>query len=136
MSAILVRRALEVALAAMTPALATAWENAPYTPVVGTPYQRVTLMLAEPDNPEMGSARYTEQGIFQIDLKYPLNGGPSAVTTRAELIRSTFYRGASFTSGGVTVNIEKTPEIAPGRVEEDRFVIPVKVRIFAHILRS
>jgi hypothetical protein len=58
------------------------------------------------------------------------------VTTRAELIRSTFYRGASFTSGGVTVNIEKTPEIAPGRVEEDRFVIPVKVRIFAHVIRS
>lgn len=136
MSAVLVRTALEVALAAMSPAVATAWENEPYTPVVGTPYQRVNLMLAAPDNPEMGSARYTEQGIFQISLAYPLDAGPGAATARAELIRSTFYRGASFVSGAVTVNIEKTPEIAPGRVEEDRFVIPVRVRFFAHIVRA
>jgi hypothetical protein len=136
MSAVLVRAALEVALAAMSPALATAWENAPYTPVAGTPYQRVTLLLAEPANLEMGSARYTEQGYLQISLAYPLNAGAGAATARAELIRSTFYRGASFTSGGVTVNIEKTPEIAPGRVEEDRYVIPVKVRFFAHVIRS
>jgi hypothetical protein len=136
MSAVLCRAALEVALAAMSPALATAWENAPYTPVAGTPYQRVTLLLAEPANLEMGSARYTEQGYLQISLAYPLNAGAGAATARAELIRSTFYRGASFTSGGVTVNIEKTPEIAPGRVEEDRYVIPVKVRFFAHVIRS
>lgn len=136
MTAVLCRAALEVALAAMSPALATANENVSYKPVVGTPYQRVTVLLAAPANLEMGNARFTEQGFMQIDLAYPLGTGPAAPTARADLIRSTFYRGASFTSGGVTVHIEKTPEIAPGRVEEDRFVIPVKVRFFAHILRS
>jgi hypothetical protein len=33
----------------------------------------------------------------------------------------------------VTVNIERTPEIMPGRVEEDRFVLPVRVRFYSHI---
>ena len=132
MSLVSVRIALESALAAMSPSLGTAWENAPYSPTVGTPYQRVFLMAAEPANDEYGQ-RHTEQGILQVSLAYPLGAGPSAATTRAELIRSTFYRGASFTSGGVTVTISRTPEIAPGRVEEDRWVVPVRVRFHAHI---
>jgi hypothetical protein len=132
MSAVLIRSALEVALAAMSPALATAYENAPYAPVVGTPYQRVTMLLAQPANDEFGPV-YREDGFLQVDLAYPLDTGPAAATTRAELIRSTFTRGASFTASGVTVHINRTPEIMPGRVEEDRFVIPVRIPFYAHI---
>lgn len=133
MSAALVRKALEVALAAMSPALSTAYENAPFSPVVGTAYQRVTLLLTEPANPVVGGGFYTEEGFLQVDLAYPLDAGPAAATARAELIRTTFYRGASFTASGVTVNIERTPEIMPGRVEADRFVIPVRIRFYAHV---
>jgi hypothetical protein len=132
MSAVLIRAALEVALAAMSPALATAYENAPFTPTVNVPYQRVTLLLAQPANDEFGPM-HREDGFLQVDLAYPLNAGPSAATARAELIRSTFSRGASFTASGVTVHINKTPEIMPGRVDEDRFVIPVRVPFYAHI---
>jgi hypothetical protein len=131
MSALLVRSALEAALAAMTP-LQTAWENAPFTPTVGTPFQRVTMLLAQPANDEFGPI-YREEGFLQVDLNYPLNAGPKDASTRAELIRSTFPRGASFTASGVTVNIERTPEIMPGRVEADRFVVPVRIRFYAHI---
>lgn len=132
MSAAAVRAALEVALAAMSPALATAYENANYSPVVGTPYQRVFVLRAAPDNPEIG--RFTiERGIMQISLYYPLGTGPAAAEARAELIRTTFYRGASFTASGVTTIIERTPEISPGRAEDDRWVVPVRVRFFAHI---
>jgi hypothetical protein len=134
MSALLVRSALEVALAAMTPSLATAFENAPFAAVAATvAYQRVTVLLAEPANPVVGPGFHTEQGFMQVDLAYPLNAGPGVATARAELIRSTFYRGASFTASGVTVNIERTPEIMPGRVEEDRFIVPVRIRFYAHI---
>lgn len=132
MSAVLIRSALEVALAAMTPSLALAYENATYSPVVGTPYGRVTMLLAQPANDEINSF-HREEGFLQVDLNYPLSAGAAAATTRAELIRSTFYRGAPFTASGVTVTIERTPEIMPGRVEADRFVIPVRIRFFAHI---
>lgn len=134
MSALKVRNALETALNGMSPALATAWENHAYTPVAGTPYQRVTVLLAEPVNAEIGrSGLYMEQGFMQVDLAYPLNAGANAATTRAELIRTTFYRGASFTASGVTVTVERTPEIMPGRVDEDRFVVPVRIRFYAHV---
>lgn len=132
MSAVLIRSALEVALAAMSPALATAYENAPYTPVSGTPYQRVTVLLAEPANPEINSY-HREQGFMQVDLSYPLNAGPAAAEARAELIRDTFYRGASFTASGVTTTVERTPEIMPGRVEDDRYVKPVRIRFYSHV---
>ena len=132
MSAVKERQALEVALAAMTPAISTAYENMPFTPVPGTPYQRVTVLLAQPANHEIGDG-YMDQGFMQVDLKYPLNAGPAAAETRAELIRSTFYRGRSFTASGVTTTIERTPEIMPGRVEEDRFVKPVRIRFFSHV---
>lgn len=134
MSAVLIRYALEEALAGMSPALATAPENESFAPAEGTPYQRVTMLLAEPVNAEIGRAGlHREEGFLQVDLKYPLNRGSGAAATRAELIRSTFYRGASFTASGVTVNIERTPEIMPGRVEEDRYVVPVRIRFYSHI---
>ena len=132
MSAVLVASALETALDNMSPPLATAWENAPFTPTQGTPYQAVTVLLAQPANDEFGPV-YREEGFFQIDLKYPLGAGKGDAITRAELIRTTFPRGASFTASGVTVNIERTPEIMPGRTEPDRFVIPVRIRFYAHI---
>ncbi|MFA9200503.1 MAG: phage tail terminator-like protein [Cypionkella sp.] len=127
----LIRAALETALAAMSGNLATAWENVPYTPVPGTPYQRVYLLPVEPDNPTIGRFT-TEKGVFQVSLYYPLDTGSAAAAARAELIRDTFYRGASFTSGGLTTIIERTPEIAPALTLDDRFVVPVRVRFYAH----
>lgn len=131
MSFAAIATAMEVALNAMSPALATAWENVDYSPVEGTPYQAVFLLPAEPDNPEMGRLA-REQGILQISLRYPLGAGAATAQARAELIRTTFYRGASFTASGVTTTIERTPHILPGRVEEDRFVIPVRIRFYAY----
>jgi hypothetical protein len=132
MSLAQVRTALETALNSITPAIATAWENAPYSPVAGTPYQQVTLLRAQPDNPEIGAA-FAERGFLQVNLFYPKDAGPGAAEARAELIRAAFPFGASLTSGGVTVNIIATPEVAPARAEDDRFLVPVRVRFSAFI---
>ena len=128
-----VRAALETALNAIAPALSTEWENIPFTPVSGTPYQKMFLLPATPDNSTMGDGYYREQGIFQITLMYPLQTGAKAAADRAELIRTAFKRGNSFTSGSVTVRIEKTPEVGQGRVDGDRWALPVKIRWFAGI---
>ena len=131
MSLVAVRAALETALAAMTPALDTAYENKQHTPVQGTPYQAVYLMPAAPVNPEMGRLTQ-ERGFMQVSLFYPLGTGPAAATARAELIRQTFYRGRSFVASGVTTTIENTPEIAPAMVDDDRYHVPVRIRFFSH----
>ena len=96
-----VRIALETKLATITPALSTAYENVPFTPVTGTPYQRAYLMPATPANPTMGDGYYREQGIFQVSLFYPLQAGPKTAADRAELIRAAFKRGTTLTTGGI-----------------------------------
>lgn len=133
MSIVKVRAALETALNSMSPALATAWENNAFTPPASTvAYQKAFVLPATPDNPEYGSS-YSENGIFQITLMFPLQTGTGAAAERAELLRATFPRGASFINSGVTVRIMRTPEISAGTVEGDRFSVPVKVRFSAFI---
>lgn len=128
MSIVAIRATLEGALNSMTPALSTAWQNVPFTPISGTPYQRATLLFATPDNQEFG-ASFQEQGFLQIDLFYPQSAGSKAAESRAELIRSIFKRGASFSS----IRIIATPEIKPAYNDGDRFVIPVRVRFNTYV---
>jgi hypothetical protein len=135
MSLAKVKTALETALAAMTPPLATAWPNVEFKPPVGssTPWQTASVLTASPDNLETGNVYYREQGVFLVRLHYPLKTGSGAAVARGELLRSVFYRGASFTSDGIIVTIEQTPEIAAGSVEGDRWVVPVRIRFYANV---
>ena len=128
-----VRIALETKLATITPELSTAYENVPFTPVTGTAYQAAYLLPATPANPTMGDGYYREQGIFQVTLMYPLQAGPKTAADRAELIRAAFKRGTTLTSGTVSVIIERTPEIGQGRVDGDRWALPVKIRYYAGV---
>lgn len=132
MSIVSIRQALESAVDGITPALATAWENDEYTPVTGTPYQRVYLLPVDPENIEYGDV-YRENGILQINLFYPLKAGTATAATRAELIRSTFKRGNSYSKDGISVVINKTPKIKQGRRIDDRWMIPVDINFFAHV---
>ena len=128
MSITAIRATLESALDGMTPAIQTAWQNVPFTPVTGTPYQRATLLLAEPDNREFG-ASFQEQGFLQVDLCYPQSVGSNAVEARAELLRTTFKRGTTIGS----ISIDATPEIKPAYNDGDRYVLPVRIRFHTYI---
>lgn len=132
MSLASIRAALEVALNAMSPALSTAWENAAFSPVAGTPYQDVSVQWAKPNNPEFGS-RHDELGDLFINLMYPLQVGTAAIAARADLVRTTFYRGATFTSGASSVLVTGTPEVRPGIVAGDRFSVLVKIPFFSQV---
>lgn len=127
-----VRAALETHLAAITPALDTAYENYPYSPTPGTPWQDVFLVPIDPEHVEMG-ANFTERGIFRVNLHYPLDAGPGAATTRAELIRTAFKRGTTLASGSITTHIETHPEVSPARIEDDRYFLPVRIRYYAFV---
>ena len=129
-----VRQALETRLAAISSGFPTAYENYKFEFTVGTPWQAAYLLGADPDNREM-NANYTERGVFQINLFYPLDAGPGAAETRAQLLRDGFPRGSDYAASGVTVHIEKTPEIGPGRAEDDWYVKPVRIRFYA-LIRS
>ena len=127
-----IRAALEVALSGITPELPTVFENIEYAPITGTAYQRVSISFAAPNNEEYGP-NWQELGIMHIGLFYPQSVGPSESDERFELIRTTFARGNSFTSGGVIVTINGTPELTPGYNDGNYFVRPVRVRFYANI---
>jgi hypothetical protein len=133
MSIVNLRAALEIALNGMSPAIQTAWENNTFTPTHGTAFQRVHLLPAEPENPVYGGDFKREVGILQVMLHYPLQVGPSTAAARAELLQTTFFRGAAFVYGGVSVIIQRTPEIAPALIEDNWYIVPVRVRYFANI---
>jgi hypothetical protein len=133
MSIVSIRAALEVRLTSIAPSIQTAWENAPFSPTAGVAYQSVFLMPAAPENPTFGDGFYREIGLLQVSLFYPLQAGPKAAADRAELIRTTFKRGTSMVSGTVTVRVARTPEIGQGRVDGDRWHVPVRVVWFAGI---
>lgn len=133
MSALAVTVALQKALASISPALATVYENEEYTPVEGTPYQIVTATFADPLNAEMGRS-YQDRGVFDIVLCYPPKVGAGDALARAMLIRAAFYRGRSLSEDGITTTIETTPAIlgAIGGVP-DRYALPVRIRFYANV---
>ena len=126
MSITAIRAALEVALKSITPAIATAWENIEFSPTEDVPFQRLGLGRAKPDDSEIGQL-HIEQGILIVSLNYPTGVGPCDAEARADLVRSTFAKGRSFSASGVTVTIMGTPEVPQGQPVEGWFVVPVKI---------
>ena len=134
MSKLAVRRALELRLKALEPALATAYENARFDPpAVTEPYQELNLLSNEPDNRALGGSYFRDQGIFQVSLMYPLMAGTKDVEERAAATRNLFPRGLVLTQDGVTITIEKTPAIGTGFRDRERWRVPVSVRYRAEV---
>lgn len=127
MSLSLIRQAFEKRLALLSPALSTAHENVQFTPLPGTPYQRVNLLPAAPDNSIQGGASYFERGLFQITLCYPQGVGAGAAEAQSQLLRTHFKRGSALLESGLTITVIETPKVAPARLEGDRYEIPISV---------
>lgn len=128
-----IRAALETALYDAAPTFATAWENAAFAPIAGTPYQRVHVLFARPDNLIFGRA-WRELGFMQVKLMYPLGTGSAAIAAKVNALCAVFYRGASFINNNITVVIHNSPSVSAGRVEGDRYAVPIKIRFFANNL--
>lgn len=133
-----IKAALETRLKAMSPLLPTHWENSQFTPPESGGYQSVHLLPAEPENPSIlgvaGSEMYRENGLMQVTLVYPAEGGAGTALAKAEAIRDWFPRGLSVSYGGITTVIGRTPRIGPAMVQDDRYVLPVSIPYFANII--
>lgn len=134
MSRVKIRKALEVALAGITPSLATAWENVKFTkPAPTTPYQVVVVDFAEPRNTEFGPV-FQERGYMQVALTYPAGTGPADAEARVALIRTRFPRGTTLTNDGQVVTVDLTPNVLPAfSDDEGRYVLTVRVPFFAQV---
>ena len=130
-----IKIALETALKTAFPTTKIAWENVSTNPPTdGSLYFYVNLLPASTQNPTLGDGFYREAGIMQVTICAPIDKGSGKLYTKAEEIRTVFKKGYTFTSGGYTVNIGRTPSIGPGMRQEDRFVLPVRITYFSNVM--
>lgn len=132
MSITLIKAALEKRLL-LLPTLAAdmkdwwAAENSTFTPKTNQAYQRVSHLPNSPVDHAITLDVTEDRGIFQVSLLYPINAGRVSADTRAQAIRDQFKPPLILTEGAVKVQILKTPHIAGGFPEGDRWHVPVSI---------
>lgn len=110
------------------PAMAIAWENVEYKPVLGTPYLSAYLLPAEPTVETLGPSPYIERkGIFQVSCVYPVEAGWGAAKGKAAEVVAAFPARQEFVYNGLTVRVEKSWP-GPGVPKDGWFRVPVSIR--------
>lgn len=99
---------------AVTGSPSVAWPNIPFTPVPGTTYIRVDHFPNRNTRQVMkGSGPHLRQGILQLTVVAPLNGGSSVATNLAGEIAAHFTADLALFDDDVKVRIQQAPSIAP-----------------------
>ena len=123
-----IRRALEKHLAALEPAVPTAWDNVQFSPPAdGSVYQEARFVPNEPNGEMMDTLSYIELGFLQVALCYPQGKGPRDAENRVDALRAHFRRGTSLVDGGVTTDIIRVPAVAAGVPVEGQWRVPVTI---------
>lgn len=134
MSILDLQSAVETKLAQIVPYLPIAGENNIFVPQANIPYQELYWMFATPENPTIGGGTfYVEKGIFQTTLKYLINTGRVDAMVRLDLIRAAFQAQTALALPLGTFIIQSTPVAAQGRVDGDRWSVPVKIPFRAYM---
>lgn len=121
------RLAFEEAINAISPTIATAYENVSFTPTINVPYQELYDIPASNDHLFINSSEFEGLGIFQITLRYPSGKGSKDAFNRAELYVSSFPCGRKLTKNGDIITVLQTPQIDVLGVDGDRYVVAVSI---------
>lgn len=134
-----IRKAFEKRLITMPEGLGsakTAFENVPFTPIEGEPYQMSKLVPVEAENPTLGDDYHREVGFYQVVLSYPKGKGVGAITTMADKIKSYFKRGTTLTEGTDKVIVEATPSVSSVYITDTRAELVVRIRYYCEQFTS
>ena len=135
MSIIEAQTAVRRRLAALTPALPTAFEGIPFVPPTGM-YQRLQFVINPPTDPVFGAGYHRENIQVQIFVADKLDVGTAGAITRAQVLRDWFYKGLTLTESGVRMHVLRTPQIAGATVAGDRVIVPVLIPLTVEIYEN
>ena len=122
-----------VAALSLSPAMPVAWPNAAFNPPPAG-YLRVSHIPNINRRLFIGSdGPHQRLGLLQISVFVPLNEGASKATEIADAVAAHFPPDLRMRSGGVTVRVERAPEIAQGMPDDTYWHVPVVVRYQAII---
>lgn len=128
-----IQAALDNWLDTGTASIDIAWENAGYTPSVGTEYLRPTLIPAKTRQATLGSGGRNEvSGTYVVGCFYPAGDGSADALTMADAICSRFRRGTVISANGLAVRIDRVVRLKA--VQEPRwFQVPVAIGWLAYV---
>lgn len=118
----------------VTTTVDTVDENKGFKPTdADRPYEVLTLLPGSPENASMGTTSGVwRSGIFAVSLYYPVGQGAAAAAQRAQAIAARFARGTTLTSGSVTVKLIMPVDVKSGRLEAERYHLPVQIPFLAY----
>lgn len=131
-----IKKAAEVRLASLTPALPTSYEGKNFIPPDSGMYQICQIVIQSPDDPVFGTGYYRERVQFQVFVSAPSGAGTGDALTRAELIRNHFAKGLSLTEGTTVIHVLSTPYLGSARVVNNRILVPVLINLTCEVLPS
>ena len=129
-----IRLAFEKKLISMPSGLGaskTAFENTTFTPTVDVPYQRSVLAPITPEKPTLVDGYFREVGFYQVVLSYPKGEGVGNITTMAELVQDYFKRGTTLVEGSDKIIVDRTPQISPVYINDNRAEITIRIRYYS-----
>lgn len=84
-----------------------AWENRTYSPMIGTPWMRPTLIPGDVRPSSIGAAGRDEADIlYQIDVFTEYGVGKAEGIDLADKVATHFKRGTVLTYGGTTITVK------------------------------
>lgn len=98
-----IQLALDNKLNTLPGGLPVAWENVKYTPTLGRPWLRPTLINAESQLVCMSDGNQNNPGVYRIDAFYPANAGSGAVLDKLSQIYTHFKSELTLVNGNTTV---------------------------------
>ena len=122
-----IENAFRIKLNTISPVIATAYENVPFTPTSNVPYQELSLLPSYNDSEYINDKQYISYGLVQITLKYPTTKGSKDILDRVKLYMNNFVRGDTLTNGGISIKIRSTPVAVNLGTIGDRFVYAISI---------
>lgn len=127
MSDLRIRRLLESRLLtwAESQEIKVATENTPFTPPNEEIYLECFLLPGATNDEFLAGGHTAYVGVFQINIRAPLNQGPGPSGEVAEQLRALFPNLLALTdSSGFTVTVMSPLSIAQGFVSRERWLVP------------
>lgn len=130
-----IRTALETQIATVSgipSANNRAWENVFFRPTSNSPYVRMTLFPTSSRPAVRGpNPQIKHDGLFLVDVVYPINEGAAMAETLADNIRAAYTVDDTFTSGSTSVRFNYS-ERGAGIVDGNWFRVPVTISWFSY----
>ena len=125
-----IQKALDSALMGTDFGIPVTLENIDDTSDINTPFINAYLLPAQPEQSGLGdNGTDFHEGVYQIDINYPLKSGTVNHHTVADALNAVFRSGADLTFNGVCVRVQSTG-ITPKRNASGWSIMSVNVNYF------